>query len=722
MYAEGPSGESVAAEHDVVREPIADEVAGGMSLPRKVASMVAAATVLLILALGVAYAATDVPFPNADAQAQVSLVQWSDGTELARIGAQNRMDVPLDRVSLAAQRAVLAAEDREYYEQPGISLKGIARATWANVRGGGIEQGASTITQQYVKNAYLTQERTFTRKMREILIAIKVDRRYSKDQVLEYYLNTVYFGRGAYGIEVAAQTYFDKPAADLTAAEGAVLAALLRAPSANDPATDRGAAEIRWRYVLDGMAAESWLDGDPAAQQFPDVLPKVARQDLAGPQGYLVQHVQDELADRGISEARINGGGLRIRTTLDKRAQAAAVEAVHSVSGQTAPAGVRRALVAVEPGTGRIRAEYAGDDYVTRPFNDVTQGIAQAGSSFKPYVLAAALDDGVSLKTIMNGASPQTFGDYEVRNFGPGRGQQFGDIDLLEATASSVNTVYVPLGLRAGLPEVAETAAALGITADMTKESTLPSLSLGVTAVHPLDQAIAYATLAARGKRTEPFIVEGVTDADNRRLYEAKVEVEEVLSTGVADDTSFALQQVVSRGTGRAAQLRGRPSAGKTGTSTGNTAAWFVGYTPQLATAVALFSDDQGTPLRGVAGVGEVTGGSLPARTWRAFMGAALDGEPVLQFPPPVFGGEAPEPSPSPTSPSPASSPTESPSPSPTPSPTPTPTPSLSPAPPPSPAPAPTAPVQQPPPAGSPSASSSPSPAAKPKPSKSRRN
>lgn len=337
--------------------------------------------------------------------------------------------------------------------------------------------------------------------------------------------------------------------------------------------------------------------------------------------------------------------------------QAEAVKAVHEVTGKQAPDGVHRALVAVEPGTGRIRAEYAGDDYVTRPFNDATQGIAQAGSSFKPYVLAAALDSQVSLKTTMNGASPQTFGSYEVSNYGPGAGEQFGDIDLMQATAHSVNTVFVPLGERAGLSHVADIATRLGVNADMTKESQLPSFPLGTTAVHPIDQAVAYASLAARGVRADPYIVEKVSDADGRVVYEVERSTSEAITQDVADDTTHALQQVVLDGTGRRARLDGRPAAGKTGTTNNNTAAWFVGYTPQLATAVALFSEKQDVPLRGIAGVDEVTGGTLPAMTWRRFMNAAHQGQPVREFPPPVFGGVEPVPSPS-AEPTPSSSPT----------------------------------------------------------------
>ena len=623
-----------------------------MSRRRRVLAMAALAGPLLLVLglLTVVYFATTVPLPENVGNAQISVITYSGGGEFARVGAENRKDVPLSKVSKAAQHAVLAAENRDFYSDPGISLKGIVRAAWANVRGRSISQGASTITQQYAKNAYLSQERTFSRKMQEVVLAVKLDRSYSKDQVLEFYLNTVYFGRGAYGIEVAAETYFGKHASELTAGEGAVLAALLRSPATYDPARNPERAKERWAYVLRGMASKGWLEGAPDAQAYPAVRPRSTRGNaLAGQRGYLVQQVLDELERAGVSEAQINAAGLRIETTLDKEAQAAAVSALQQTTGAAAPPGVHRALVAVEPGTGRIRAEYAGDDYVQRPFNDATQGIAQAGSSFKPYVLAAALANGISLKSTFDGRSPQTFGDYPVRNYGPGSGEQFGVIDLVEATAHSVNTIYVPLGEQAGLGEVADTAAALGIRADMRKERALPSISLGVTAVHPIDQAAAYATLAARGVYGAPYIVERVTDRDGNVVYAAEPKTRRVLPEPVVDDVTFALQAVVQRGTGTRAQLDGRPAAGKTGTTTGNTAAWFVGYTPQLATAVGLFSDRQDVPLREIAGVPEVTGGTLPARTWKRFMEVALEGQPVRRFPPPAYVGGAPSPSASPT-------------------------------------------------------------------------
>ncbi|TAL11717.1 MAG: penicillin-binding protein, partial [Frankiales bacterium] len=277
---------------------------------RVLAAALLAPVALLVVAGGIAFASVDVPRPESIANPQVTVITYSDGQELGRIGAQNRIEVPLSRISEPARRAILAAENRDYYSEPGISPRGIVRAAWANLRGGGVKQGASTITQQYAKNAYLSQERTWSRKLKEVVIAVKLDRDHSKDEVLELYLNTVYFGRGAYGIEVAAQTWFGKPAAELSAAEGAVLASVLRSPAAYDPATDPERARERWDYVIRGMQDEGWLEGEQPT--YPEVLPPPAGDRLAGPQGYLVRQVQDELERLGFSEARVRSGGLRV--------------------------------------------------------------------------------------------------------------------------------------------------------------------------------------------------------------------------------------------------------------------------------------------------------------------------------------------------------------------------------------------------------------------------
>jgi membrane peptidoglycan carboxypeptidase len=652
--------------------------------------------IALFGAFGIAYATVNVPNPNDVAVAQTTVFTYAGGkTELGRDGAQNRQAVPLSDVPLATRHAVLAAEDRNFYSESGISPPGIARAFWVNLRGGGVSQGGSTITQQYVKNAYLTQQRTFSRKLKEIVISIKLAKQKSKDEIFGDYLNTIYFGRGAYGIETGAQAYFGRGAKQLDLSQSALLAAVIQSPGNLDPSAHPQAAKARWQYVLNGMVKEKWITQASAdAQKFPPAgLIKQRRtpSSLAGPRGYLIRAAEVDMAAHGISENQLNLGGLRVETTIDKQAQDGAVKAVNDVVPGDAPKDLRTALVAVEPGSGRIRAMYGGSDYQKRQFNDALQGTAQPGSSFKPFVLVAALQHGISLTSKYDGRSPQTIHGQKVSNFGS---EQFGKIDLVQATAHSVNTVYYQLGFDAGGPaEVTDVAKQAGVTAPVDGKKAGGSAFLGggdTIDVHPVDMADAFGTFAAQGKHAPAYIVQKVTDHNGKTLYEAKPKTTQVFDRDVMADTTFALQAVLREGTATRAQLSGRPAAGKTGTTTSNRAAWFVGYTPQLSASVALFRDNN-KPLQGVLGLSEVTGGSIPAKVWKAFMSAALQGKPVLNFPPPANLGAAATPTPTATptatptiaSPLPSASPTAQPSksgfPLPTPPIGPSPTPSASP-------------------------------------------
>ncbi len=591
-----------------------------------------------------AYALVDVPSPNELADAQTSTVYYSDGTTpIGTFSEVNRQDVSIEQVPEVVQHAVLAAEDRSFYENRGVSPTGIARALWSNVSDG-TQQGGSTITQQYVKNYYLSSEQTYTRKAEEFFLALKIDQQQSKAQTLEDYLNTVYFGRGAYGVQAAAREYFGVDVEQLDASQGALLAALLKAPSNYDPRQDPEAAAQRVSYVLDGMVEEGWLSAqERAAAGVPETREPQRSNSYQGTAGYLLDTVKRELTGTaGLTEEQVERGGLRIVTTFDARAQAAAVEAVDEQLPARRPEGFHVALSAIDPATGGVVAMYGGADFLERSRNAVTQDTAQAGSTFKPFTLVAALEKGVSLRTTLSGASPMTVDGWPARNFGD---QSYGRINLLTATANSVNTVYAQLNEEVGPEATRDVAIRAGYpvdTQDLGDDDTTISNVLGTASPHPIDVTQAYATFAAQGVRTRWHTVASVDDADGTRTYTASPARERVFSEDVAADATYAMQQVVQQGSGRYARNLGRPAAGKTGTSSGNKSAWFAGYTPQLAASVALYqSGEDGSSVALDLGRGEVTGGSYPVRIWTAFMGAALEGTEEEDFPEPAYVGSS---------------------------------------------------------------------------------
>jgi len=591
---------------------------------------------------GIAYFTVEIPDPNEYVNSQATIIQYADGSEVGRIGAQNRTVLPLAKIPLHLRQAVLAAEDRNFYKQNAFSVTAIIRAAINNALGRQL-QGGSTITQQYAKTAFLTADRNITRKIKELVIAIKLENQQSKDEILENYLNTIYFGRGAYGVETGAQVYFGHGVESLTVAESAILASILRSPGYYDPYYREGNGERlsnRYKYVLNGMVEAGWLKkerGEKLKAKEPSVNPRLSSGQLAGPKGYLVSWVQRELNQLGFSDDELMIGGLIVRTTLEKRAQESAQIAVATVGPQNAPEDLHIGLISIRPGTGEIVAMYGGKDYLARQLNDATQGITQAGSTFKVFALIAALEQGIPLTSIWNGNSPQFFDDlgkpYRVSNYG---NKDFGRVDLLKATGSSINTVYVPLGIAAGLENVVSAARKAGIPESVAMLPT-PSLVLGVSSPRVIDIAAAYATFAAEGVYAKPFIVSEVLGPNKGVLYQARIQAQEVFSSDVMRDLNFALRQVVTAGTATSALAGlGRQAAGKTGTSNDNTSAWFTGYTPEMATSIAFFRDDALTTLKGIGGINSLTGGTFPARIWAAYTKRALAESPKLKFRPPV--------------------------------------------------------------------------------------
>ncbi len=642
-------------------------------LRRLVLAGVFSSVLLFVAGIAVVYAATQVPLPGEVKTDQTSIIFYGPpagsnqgtGDELARIGTVNRTDVPLAQVSKEMQHAVLAAEDKNFYHEPGISPKGIARAIYVNVSGGEL-QGGSTITQQYAKNAYLTQERTFTRKMREIVLAVKLDQKYSKDQILGFYLNTIYFGRGAYGIEAAAKAYFNTTAADLTAQQGAVIAGLIRSPNYLDPAKNPGPAASRWHDVVATMAAEGWAPPSITSEQPPPVIPKADNATTSSAQvAYIRDEVKRELMANGITEDQINRGGLRITTTIDKGRQMAAFNAVSGVlsTAYAAVPDLRTGLSAVEPGTGRILAWYGGSLYGKdaqgrEQYEDnVSRAQVQSASTFKTITLVTALQKNINLKSTFAAPAKITLpGNYIVNNDESDAGD-LGYKDLIKATAGSINTVYVPLGQDIGVKNVIATARLLGIR-DSTALEQVAGITLGKDNVYPIDMTTVYSVLASKGVQAKPHMVEKVQDGSGQVIYSgADQNVKQVIPASVARDATYALQSVITDPTGtghRAALAGGREAAGKTGTSSDFRSAWFCGYTKEIASCVDMFrgKGENKDTLKGIPGATDgVYGGTLPAKVWKAFMDAALQGVPKSKFDPPAFGGlvQDNEPAPTPT-------------------------------------------------------------------------
>ncbi|MEO7268521.1 MAG: transglycosylase domain-containing protein [Knoellia sp.] len=674
------------------------------SWPRRILYTLIGLFVLGVAGVGVAYYMTDVPKPNDLAVAQTNVFYFADGkTEIGRISEQNREDVELKQIPLPVQRAMLAAEDRNFYENNGISPTGIARAVWVAVKGGAATQGGSTITQQYVKNYFLSQDRTLSRKAREILISVKIDGQQSKDEILQNYFNTIYYGRGAYGIQTASKAYFNKDVSKLTPAEGAFLAAAIRGPSFYDPrlgASQKKNAQTRSAYILDAMVTQGWLTAEQrAAATFPTdkQFVKYTAPSTKGTNGYVMELVKTELAKKlKLTEADISRGGLRVVTTIDAKKQKAAEEAVADRIPKESK-DLHVGLASIKPGDGAVEALYGGADYAKNQFNTATDATMQAGSTFKIFALIAALQSGdLSIRNSFDGESPQYFDEFEnsagktdfarrggVKNFND---NDFGRITVATATANSVNTVYAQLNVIAGPKNTAAAATKAGVTAKLDVNY---ANVLGTDDVKVIDMANAYATLAANGKKATPYYVKSVTSTNGSFDYKAKPVTTQAFDAKLVSDVVYCMQQVIERGSGEYAGERlNREAAGKTGTSSDNYSAWFDGFTPQLATAVGMYKGDgkkvEANQMNDVPGYGAITGATIPVRIWTDYMRVATEGMEKLKFPEPSYINknaaptptprpetttqrpsattEAPSSTPSPTTPSSTPTPTQTPS------------------------------------------------------------
>ncbi len=583
--------------------------------------------------VAVAYALVDVPKPNEFAQAQTSTVYYADGTTaMGEFAEVDRTIIDPTTLPDYVGNAVVASEDRSFYTNSGVDPKGIIRALWNNLKGGAT-QGASTLTQQYVKNYYVDTTGSYAGKFEQAIIALKIDREQSKETILGNYLNTIYFGRGAYGIEAASQAYFGHPASQLTIAESALLAGIIPAPSAWDPAIDEEQAKIRFERVLDYMAQDGYITAQQRQEAtFPETIAPASNEIYSGPQGFLLQMVRDELRDHGMTDRQIDTGGYHIVTTINKDDQNAIVTTATNLPGDHDP-NLHVAMVSIDPTTGGILALYGGEDYLTNQVNTVTNAVAQAGSTYKPFALIAALENGATLSNGYMGTSPMQIDGTEFENFGD---VSYGWVSMVEATANSINTPYLQLNRDVGPSKTNSVALRAGYPEDTLGMNTYVQNVLGSASPHTLDIARAYATIASGGTRHDTHIVAQVTDSQNTVIYSPNVAGEKVFDDGVMADTTYALTQVVQRGSGDTAQRLGRPIAAKTGSSSDNKSAQFVGFTPQIVTAVTLYQsgpngeEESITPFDGYE---QITGSTVPADLFTNYMEVALQNLPIEEFP-----------------------------------------------------------------------------------------
>lgn len=592
---------------------------------------------------GLIYQNTSISVRNSYTASKASVFEYTNGSEVGRVYREDRVEIPIYRIPLSFQKAILAAEDSDFYSHGGINPISIARALLNNATSDSL-QGGSTITQQYAKIAYLKPEQKISRKIKEVFVALKVEGSYSKTEILEKYLNAVYFGRNAYGVEMAARKYFGVRASELTPDQSIVLAALVRSPAKYDPDFKPGNfARLvnRFNGIKKNMVAEGLITVSAAESiKFPKFRTKTTEDINYSNRGHLISAVKTELSDLGYGEDILTVGGYVVETTLNQSAQRFAEIAVETQRPTDSPKDLHIGLATVRPGTGEIVALYGGANFLERQLNDATQAIAQAGSTFKVFAVIAALEKGYSLSTIWDGRSPQTFktssGNYKVSNYG---NSSFGPVSLYRATASSINTVFVKLGTKIGPESVVDVARRAGIPSSVQVLPT-PSVVLGVSSPKVIDVASSFATFASGGIYAKPYIVSKIFDGDGNLVYEAKRETKRVFSQNIISDLTYALSGVVRNGTASSV-LAGfpRPIAGKTGTSQDNASAWFTGYSPDLATSVAFFRDTPEKRLTGIGGLNSITGGTFPAKIWNAYMKRALAEYPISYFPRPAFVG-----------------------------------------------------------------------------------
>ncbi|MER5435574.1 transglycosylase domain-containing protein [Streptomyces sp. NPDC002588] len=607
------------------------------------------------------YVSTPIPEGNADAKLQSNVYEWANGSTMTRDGTVNRENVDLSKVPKEVQHTFVAAENKGFYDDNGVDLRGTTRGILNTLMGKGA-QGGSTITQQYVKNYYLTQEQTVTRKLKELVISLKLDREKSKDYILAGYINTSYYGRGAYGIQAAAQAYYRVDANKLSVQQGAYLAALLQAPSQYDwaVATDTGKKLVqqRWNYVLNNMVEQKWLDkSDRDAMKFP--VPKAPKA-VAGQEGqigYLVLAANNELARqlvaRGVADdfesaqALVKRGGWNIQLNIDPKKQKALEASVKEQltskldkKKRKVDGNVQAGAASVNPKTGAVEAMYGGLGYTDHYVNNATRDDYQPASTFKPVILAAAFDenaktqdgDAITANTKYDGTSKRPVVGSDIA-FAPENedDQNYGNVTVQTALNKSINSVFAQMGVDVGMDKVLKVADDLGM--DTKDLKAVPAQTLGTMGASPLQMAAVYATLDNHGKKVTPALIKTATNSAYPTFEHTDPIGGQVISREAADSVTSVLTGVVDDGTAKKSVRdnplrKGQKVAGKTGTSDNNKSAWFTGYTPDLVTSVGLFGEEAKTgaqvPLTGATTglttvAGRINGGGFPAQIWAAY-------------------------------------------------------------------------------------------------------
>lgn len=595
---------------------------------------------LLILVLGgaaafaIMYTTTTVPKPEDIALTQKTSVYYSDGTtKIGDYGGQNREIISCSTLPSYVKNAVVSSENRTFWTDQGIDLRGIGRALLNNVTRG-TRQGGSTITQQYAERYYLGQTDTYLGKLHEAFLALKITQTQSKQTILCNYLNTIYFGRGAYGIQAAAKAYFGVPASKLTLSQAVMLAGIIPAPSAWDPAIDPTEAKSRFTRTLNIMVEDKHITKEQADQaSFPTTLPVSNTVDnvYGGTKGYVLQMVKSELTkDKAFSEAEVEGGGYKIVTTLDKNKQAVMTK-VGSSRPAGAPSTLQQGGLSVNPQTGEILAFYAGDDYLKHPLNNVTQAQYEPGSTMKPFALLTAVNKGLSLRSVFNGNSPQTFAGLPKPLSNDGN-VSYGYINLYQATANSVNTVYMAVNEAVGPANTAATAKKAGM--ETAIDSSSPYNVLGINATTLMNIVRAHSTLATSGQKPNLHIVKTVVNNSGATLYTADTTPTRVFDQNNTALVINAMTDVVRHGTGKEALSLGREIAGKTGTANDGTAVSFVGSTPNMVTAFAVWnSAANGNALEVPKTFGGYYGSKYPVHLFVQYSRQAFSGLKVETFP-----------------------------------------------------------------------------------------